>query len=34
MAAQQMGDFMTASTAVIARNGDLALAGPLGSLDA
>ena len=25
---------MTASTAVIARNGDLALAGPLGSLDA
>jgi len=29
-----MGDFMTASTAVIARNGDLALAGPLGSLDA
>ena len=34
MAAQQMGDFMTASTAVIARSGDLALAGPLGSLDA
>src|SRR6202046_1630571 len=34
MAAQQRGDFMTASTAVIARNGDLALAGPLGSLDA
>src|ERR1700729_573960 len=34
MAAQQMGDFMTASTAVIARNGDFALAGPLGSLDA
>src|SRR5271156_1457488 len=29
-----MGDFMTASTALIARNGDLALAGPLGSLDA
>ena len=25
---------MTASTAVIARNGDLAVAGPLGSLDA
>src|SRR5277367_3747988 len=34
MATQQMGEFMTASTAVIARNGDLALAGPLGSLDA
>src|SRR6201986_2900037 len=34
MAAQQMGDFMTASTAMIARSGDLALAGPLGSLDA
>src|ERR1700682_2113593 len=34
MAAQMMGDFMTAGTAVIARNGDLALAGPLGSLDA
>src|SRR6202046_1320448 len=34
MAAQQMGDYMTASTAVIARNGALALAGPLGSLDA
>src|SRR6202045_97881 len=37
MAAQKMGDFMTASTAstaLIARNGDLALAGPLGSLDA
>src|SRR6201997_2219027 len=28
------GEFMTASTALIARNGDLALAGPLGSLDA
>src|SRR6202046_5333129 len=34
MAAQQRGDLMTASTALIARNGDLALAGPLGSLDA
>src|SRR5690348_9767572 len=34
MSAQQMGDFMTASTALIARNGDFALAGPLGSLDA
>src|ERR1700749_4995063 len=34
MAAQQMGDFMTASTAMIARSGDIALAGPLGSLDA
>jgi RNA polymerase sigma-32 factor len=29
-----MGDFMPAGTSVIARNGDLALAGPLGSLDA
>src|ERR1700756_1301471 len=34
MAAQTMGDFMPASTALIARNGDFALAGPLGSLDA
>src|ERR1700748_3794098 len=33
MAAQTMGDFMTANTAVIAK-GDFALAGPLGSLDA
>src|SRR6201992_955395 len=34
MAAQKIGEFMTASTALIARNGDFALAGPLGSLDA
>src|SRR5579859_6931791 len=34
MAAQKMGEFMTASTALIARGGDFALAGPLGSLDA
>src|ERR1700734_4313815 len=34
MAAQQMGDFMTASTAVIARTGYRGLTGPLGSLDA
>src|SRR5581483_11014940 len=34
MATQTMGAFMTASTALIARNGDFALAGPLGSLDA
>src|ERR1700742_1029374 len=32
--ASSTGDFMTASTALIARNGDFALAGPLGSLDA
>jgi RNA polymerase sigma-32 factor len=29
-----MGDFMTAGTALVARVGDQALAGPLGSLDA
>jgi RNA polymerase sigma-32 factor len=29
-----MGDFMTAGTALVARRGDQALAGPLGSLDA
>jgi RNA polymerase sigma-32 factor len=29
-----MGDFMTAGTALVARMGDQALAGPLGSLDA
>jgi len=34
MVIRTMGDFMTASTAVVARNGDFALAGPLGSLDA
>jgi RNA polymerase sigma-32 factor len=34
MAAHRSGEFMTASTALIARNGDFALAGPLGSLDA
>jgi RNA polymerase sigma-32 factor len=34
MAAQKIGEFMTASTALIARNGDFALAGPMGSLDA
>jgi len=34
MAAHRTGEFMTASTALIARNGDFALAGPLGSLDA
>ena len=34
MTIRTMGDFMTASTAVVARNGDFALAGPLGSLDA
>ena len=34
MPTQPMGDFMTASTALIAHNGDFALAGPLGSLDA
>jgi RNA polymerase sigma-32 factor len=34
MAAHRTGEFMTASTALIASKGDLALAGPLGSLDA
>src|SRR5215470_1265982 len=34
MATQKIGERMTASTALIARNGDFALAGPLGSLDA
>src|ERR1700759_1566015 len=29
-----MGDSMTTGTAIVARNSDLALAGPLGSLDA
>src|SRR5690242_10799130 len=32
--AAQRGELMTASTALIARHGDFALAGPLGSLDA
>src|SRR5579872_1519073 len=31
---QTLGDSMTAGTAIVARNNDLALSGPLGSLDA
>ena len=31
---QATGDHMTAGTALVARMGDQALAGPLGSLDA
>jgi RNA polymerase sigma-32 factor len=34
MSKQATGDLMTAGTALVARPGDLALAGPLGSLDA
>jgi RNA polymerase sigma-32 factor len=34
MPIQTTGDFMTAGTALVARTGDQALAGPLGSLDA
>src|SRR5581483_6022714 len=34
MPAQRIGDCMTANTALITRPGDLALAGPVGSLDA
>jgi RNA polymerase sigma-32 factor len=34
MLTQDLGDFMTAGTALIARKGDLAFAGPIGSLDA
>jgi len=34
MPTQTTGDFMTAGTALVARVGDQALAGPLGSLDA
>src|SRR6201981_3514731 len=34
MPVQATGDQMTAGTALVARPGDLALAGPLGSLDA
>src|SRR3979490_3228729 len=34
MCARTLGDSMTTGTAIVARNSDLALAGPLGSLDA
>src|SRR5882757_6013706 len=34
MCARTLGDSMTTGTSIVARNSDLALAGPLGSLDA